>query len=385
MDKIEKVMVISVRAGAGHIRAAQAVERKIRSLSPMVEVCHIDALSFTNPVFAKNFAASYENLAKSLPSVWGMIYNAFEDRFFEKNVKRASALFDSANVKPLLKEIKSFDPDVIVCTHYLPAEALAPLRRKGKLRASLNVIITDYDAHTIWLQEGIDRYFVATEEMAHALRNKASGSPEVIVSGIPVLDEFSASYPPPSEVRKKLGFCDRPTVLLSSGGFGLIPIHKIVRALSEKIPDVQVIAVAGKNAKLEKKLRDAAEDIGDRVVPFGFVSNMHELMAASDLLIAKPGGLTTSEALAMGLPMVVVKPIPGQEERNAVFLLEAGAGVWAHSPSLIVYKTGLIFNDSRRLSSMKVAARSAGKPDAAANIVSVILSLPVGAKCCEIN
>jgi len=372
MSAVKRVLILSVRAGAGHIRAAQAVEQKIRSLHPEVDVRHLDALTFMNPVFAKNFTNTYETLAKSLPSIWGMIYNAFEDRAFERNVKTASAMIDSFNVKSLNKEIKAFDPDRIICTHYLPAEALAPKRRKGKLRASLHVVITDYDVHTMWLQKGIDHYCVASDEMAYALRMKEGDLPRVDVTGIPVLHEFSVEYPPAAEMRKRLGMPDRTTVLISSGGFGLIPIDRVVKALCERIPDIHVIAVAGKNEKLEKKLCRVADESGGRVSPFGFVRNMHELMAASDLMIAKPGGLTTSECLAMGLPMVIVKPIPGQEERNAICLLEAGAGVWAHTPSLIIYKTAKILENPVKIREMHKAALAMGRPDAAERIVRAV-------------
>ena len=221
MSDVRKVLILSVRAGAGHIRAAQAVEQRILARYPSVDVRHLDALTFSNPVFAKNFASSYETIARSLPSVWGMIYDAFEDRVFERNVKIASRMFDSFNVQNLLKEIKAYDPDRIICTHYLPAEALAPRRRKGKLRASLSVVITDYDVHTMWLQNGIDRYFVASDEMKYALQRKLPYAADICITGIPVRDEFSCEYPSPSDMRKKLGFLIVVPYFFPPAGSGL--------------------------------------------------------------------------------------------------------------------------------------------------------------------
>jgi processive 1,2-diacylglycerol beta-glucosyltransferase len=165
------------------------------------------------------------------------------------------------------------------------------------------------------------------------------------------------------------------TVLVAAGGFGMMSADEAVRLLADQLPEGQFVAVAGRNEELKKRLDKLAEGCGGRVTPFGFVDNMHELMAASDLAVSKSGGLTTSECLAMGLPMVVFNPIPGQEERNAIYLLEHGAGLWARTPAQMVFKVQTLFNDSDRLAEMQQNARRIARPEAAFTIVDRLMGV----------
>ncbi|MFO7973984.1 MAG: glycosyltransferase, partial [Candidatus Hydrogenedentota bacterium] len=250
--------------------------------------------------------------------------------------------------------------------HFLPAEVLGKQRDKGKLKAPVSTILTDYNIHSMWIQPGVDAYFVASDEMAHALQEKGVGKASVEVTGIPILPDFAKDYPPREDMRRALGLnAEMRTILVAAGGFGMMSADKTVKLLAEQIPAAQFIAVAGKNEALKKRLDKVAQLCDGRLKPFGFVNNMHELMAASDMVVSKSGGLTTSECLAMGLPLVVFNPIPGQEERNAVYLLEHGAGLWARTAAQMVYKTETLFNDPDRLAEMQKNARRLARPDAA--------------------
>ncbi|MFW5856869.1 MAG: MGDG synthase family glycosyltransferase [Planctomycetota bacterium] len=381
MAGVQRVLILSVKAGAGHFRAAQALEAAFAERYPELDVLHVDVLEYTNAAFRKGFKEGYETLAKDLPTVWGYLYDSLEEKPGNSRLKRLATLFDQMNARPLKKLVKKFDPDRIVCTHYVGAEVVCPRRRKGKLRAEVSVTLTDYDIHTMWIQQGVDDYFVATEEMAYALREKGIGDARAHVTGIPIVPEFTRDYPDKPTMRTRLGLDpEKRTVLVSAGGFGLMRADRTVAVLSDRLPEVQFLAVAGNAKKLEQQLRDVAADRPGRIHPFGFVDNMHELMAASDLAVAKCGGLTTSECLTMGLPMVIVKPIPGQEERNAVFLLERGAGVWAHTGANMIFKAERLLRDPDRLAAMQAAARAAARPDAAYRIADTIVQgTPAGA------
>lgn len=363
---VERILVLSVKAGAGHLRAAQAVTEALHEQYPRVEVINADALEYTNAAFRKGYTGGYEVLVRNLPSVWERIYESLEAKPADSNTKKLAALWDRLNAKDLLAFVEGFNPDRIACTHFLPAEALGAQRQKGKLRAPVYTTLTDYDIHSMWIQDGVDGYFVASDEMACALREKGIGSASVDVTGIPILPDFARDYPSRPTMRHRLGFDpERLTVLVSAGGFGMMQADEVVRMLAERLPEAQFLAVAGRNADLEKRLGTLAESCEGRLHAFGFVENMNELMAASDLAVSKSGGLTTSECLALGLPMVVFKPIPGQEERNAVYLLEHGAGLWAHTAAQLVYKVASVFNDPERLTQMQQAARHLARPRAA--------------------
>ncbi len=373
---VDRILVLSVKAGAGHLRAAQAVTHAIRERFPNVEVVSADALEYTNAAFRKGYTEGYETLVRNLPSVWERIYESLETKPADSNAKKLATLWSRLNTKHLLMFVENFKPDVIACTHFLPAEVLGAQRAKGKLRAPVYTILTDYDIHSMWIQEGVTGYFVASSEMAHALREKGIGTAFVEVSGIPILPEFAREYPPRETTRQTLGLNPaQRTVLVAAGGFGMMSADDAVKLLAGHLPEAQFLAVAGRNAELEKRLKKLARAYKGRVKPFGFVDNMHELMAASDLAVSKSGGLTTSECLAMGLPMLVFNPIPGQEERNAIYLLEHGAGLWTRTPAQMLFQVKALLDDPKRLADMQEAARRIARPRAAFDIAERLMGL----------
>jgi processive 1,2-diacylglycerol beta-glucosyltransferase len=374
-SKGKKVLVLSVKAGAGHLRAAEAIEEVIKQTHPEVEVRNAETLEYTNPAFQASFTSAYNKLASDLPSVWGMIYERMDTKTSTSKSKKFAALIDRLNAAPIVRMVRRYAPDAVICTHYLPAEILAPLRRKGKLAASLSVTLTDYDIHTMWVQAGVDRYFVATDEMAHALKEKGIGNAKVSVTGIPIMPVFSRQQPAHRAMRLQLGLRpEPPTVLLSAGGFGFTRVDQTVAMLADAVDDVQLVALAGRNEKIEKALRAVAASRPGKIVPMGFAGNMHELMAASDFVVSKSGGLTCSECLAMGVPMVIFNPVPGQEERNADYLLENGVALRANSAANLVYKVRRLLTDEALLARMKNATRQIARPRAAYDIVETVLS-----------
>ena len=375
MKRVNRVLIVSVSAGAGHLRAAAAVEAAFREKFPAIELRNVDALDYTNASFRKSFTGAYNRLVTRLPSVWGMVYEQMEKKPADSKAKKLAALFDRFNSRPMLKVVRDFDPDRIVCTHYFPAELLGARRRRGKLRAPVFVTLTDYDIHTMWIQDGVDHYFVATDGMEHALLEKGIGGAAVSVTGIPILPVFLAKrYPEKRAMRGKLGLRAAPrTVLVAAGGFGMTKLDQTVAAIADTTEDVQILAVAGRNEKLHRALEEVASSRKGKIAPFGFVNNMHELMAASDFVVTKSGGLTSSECLAMGLPMVILSPIPGQEERNADYLLESGVALRANSDAHLIFKVRKLLGDEKLLARMRAATRRIARPRAAHDIASEVV------------
>ena len=369
-----KVLILSVKAGAGHLRAAQAVEEALKTYHPEVEVRHEDSLEYTNAPFRKTFTDGYNMLAKNLPSIWGLMYESLEHKEEKSKAKWLIQAFDMLNSGPLRKMVAEYQPDAIVSTHFLPQEALSPKRVGKKLKARFHVVITDYDIHSMWVRSITDMYYVASDEMKYALETKKGPEAGIQVSGIPVMSDFSREYPDMREVRQRLGLHpDRRTVLLASGGFGYTPLDRIVPELLREIPDAQFLTVAGKNEKMKKAVEKACEEHKDRVFVYGFVNNFHDLMAASDFIITKAGGLTSSESLAMGKPMIIVKPLPGQEERNTSYLLEKGAALLGHTPSHLVYKAAKLLKNPDLLERMSNQARSVARSDAAKFVADAVV------------
>jgi processive 1,2-diacylglycerol beta-glucosyltransferase len=374
MPEPQRILILSIKAGAGHLRAAEALQKVLGEKYPSMEVRHIESLTLTNVAFQRAFTATYNKLAMDLPSVWGMIYEGMEKHKPDSGLKKLAAFFDRANARPLVKACREFAPDRIICTHYLPAEIIGEEHKKGKLSAPIFITLTDYDIHTMWIQDGADHYFVATEEMAFGLREKGIGDASVHVTGIPLMPVFAQHYPSRKDMRRQLGLNpDAVTILVSAGGFGFGGVDETVARLADLPYNLQVLAVAGRNEKLENAIGKVAETRQGRVVPFGFVTNMHELMASSDFAVTKPGGLTSSECMALGLPMVIIQPIPGQEERNANYLLEQGVAWRANSPAHLAYKVQTLLARPEELARMAAAAIRIRRPRAAYDIADIVM------------
>src|ERR1041384_3844936 len=317
---LKKILLLSASAGAGHVRAAEALEQafKQRKDSENFEVHPFDVLNYTNKLFRHLYSKAYIDLVNKMPEVPGWVYDKLDKPW--KNERRRLAL-DKLNTRPFVKLLREYQPDLIVCTHFLPAEIVSWLKAKERLASRQVIVVTDFDVHAMWLVHHYERYFVAVEEARVYL--EALGIPAGEISGGGgVVHPVFAVQKDKQEMRAKHGLAaDRTTILLSAGGFGVGSVDALVQALMPLQHRAQIVAICGRNEELKKRLtRLAAREKADATVilkPFGYTKEMDELMTASDLVLGKPGGLTTSEALARGLVFVIVNPIPGQEERNS--------------------------------------------------------------------
>jgi processive 1,2-diacylglycerol beta-glucosyltransferase len=259
----------------------------------------------------------------------------------------------------------------VLCTHYAPVEALGELRQKQKGKPPFVAsIVTDFEAHALWMDAGVDLYCVAAEGTKARLVARGATAASVVATGIPIAGKFSAKLASRT-VRKTLGLRDDlPTLLVLSGGFGMGPVGKILHELDKVAREFQTLVVCGRNEELRRAL--AAEDRKHPTRVLGFASNMHELMAVADLIITKPGGLTSSEALALGKPMFILDPIPGQEAANSDFLLERGAAVKVNRVEDLPFRIEQLLG-SNKLSEMAKAAKGLGRLESAAAVCREVL------------
>jgi processive 1,2-diacylglycerol beta-glucosyltransferase len=373
MKSKPRVLLLSVSSGAGHLRAAQALEKVFGTRGDCI-VEHIDAMKYSSKLFQSLYHKTYISLANRAPDLLGLLYNRTDQPW---NAPRPRLAIDRLNVQPMIRMLQRVQPDLCLATHFLPGEILAWLIAKKKLRAR----ITDYDVHALWLCRTVDRYYVALPESAEYLAAIGVPRDKLRITGIPV-DPLFAKPVDRNAVRKHLELDPRvPIVLVAAGGEGVGPIEQLVSGLLELHRPWQIAAIAGKSEKIRKRLETLSRQAGSlpggarRLCAVGFTTEMDQYMAAADLLVGKAGGLTTSEALARALPMVLIDPIPGQEERNADHLLEAGVAIRCNNLPVAAWKVAALLDDGARLKGMQEAARRMARPNAAADIAEDALAL----------
>ena len=368
---LNKVLILSASAGAGHTRAAQALERAFQQAGAAREIRHIDTLEYTNKLFRTLYSKAYIELVNKLPEVPGWFYDKLDKPW--QNERRRLAL-DKLNTRPFVKMLKEYQPDLIVCTHFLPAEIVSWLKAKERLASRQAIVVTDFDVHAMWLCHHYERYFVAREEARVYLEAIGIPADKITVSGIPI-DPVFAEPKDKQAMRAKHGLKPHvPTILMSAGGFGVGAMDGLIESLLPMQHAAQIVAICGRNAELKQRIEQMRVPAASRVTikPIGYTTEMDEWMTAADVVLGKPGGLTTSEALAKGLVFVVVNPIPGQEERNSDYLLEAGAGVRCNNLPVLGWKLDQLLGDQTRFAAMQTNAIKLARPHAAQDIVTLL-------------
>jgi len=367
--------VLSASVGAGHTRAAEAVELALRRAAPDAVVASHDVLTLMPPAFRKLYRDGYFKMVARAPRAVGWLYDA-TDKPFHKDPLLGK--IEQAGALKLLKRIREFDPDIAICTHFLPTALLHRERRKGRCHARIVTVVTDFEVHGLWLAAPSDHYFVATDEARAHLEALEIPAHAITVSGIPTHPVFGEQKDRRAMRRKHGWRQDLPAILVSAGGFGAGNAERLLESLiAARIP-AQIIAICGKSAALktsiEKLVARRKVDALPVITVVGFTTEMDEFMSAADLMIGKPGGLTTSESLVKGVGWVVVNPIPGQEEKNAIYLLENGAGVWCDNLHTLAFKVRAVLDEPGRLEAMRKSAARLGRPGAGGEVARFVLS-----------
>jgi processive 1,2-diacylglycerol beta-glucosyltransferase len=372
-----RILIVSASVGTGHVRAAEALELALKQTVPPALVRNVDAFRMCTAVFRRCYAETYLDLIERAPLFLAYIYNLMDrprpaghDRWYRLRVS-----LEKMSMRPFLHLLQAEPWDLIVNTFFLPAEIVADLRRRGRLRARQAIVVTDFETHRNWVNHPCDHYFTATEEAARYLECFGVPRGATTVTGIPVHPVFSIAKDR-SACRARLGLAgSRPVILLLTGGHGVGPVVEIYTALLAVERPLTVVAVTGHNAAVRSELATVPVPRRHGAKLFGYTDRIDELLAAADLVVSKPGGLTVAEALARGVGMVLVHPVPGQEERNSDFLLENGAAIKVNHVPTLPYKLTALLADPCRLQQLRASARRLGRPRAAFQIVDRCLEL----------
>ncbi len=374
MDLKKKILIVHASAGHGHENAAKAVDEACRKITgdPSNIRC-INALDFTSSFFAGSYQKTYLFLIDRLPKVWGFFYFLLDRAAVYAFVKPFRRGFNAFFAGKLDAFFVAENPSVIVCTHFLSVEVAAALKKSGKISSKLVVVVTDYLPHSFWLSGAVDLYAVALEETKDELVKRGIKASKIQVTGIPIESKFSLDESREAAA-KSLGLGGGLfTVLLTSGGAGIGQNGEIARRLLLLDRKPQILLVCGNNRVLFDRMSLLQKNAHELKV-FGFVGNMETLMAASDLVIGKSGGLTLTESLSKGKPMIIVSPVPGQETRNARCVLRYHAGAVTSSVSGVVDQISKVMNHPELLGQWKEGVAKMARPQAANQIAKWVMN-----------
>jgi processive 1,2-diacylglycerol beta-glucosyltransferase len=363
---VRKILVVYATAGIGHKKAAIAVKKAYDEMNlPDLEVTLIDALDYTNNFFKWSYLQAYLLMVNKLPTFWGLSYYLTDMPFVDLFVSYIRRLNNWVNSKKLVNYILDMKPDVIISTHFFGSEVIADLKQKGRVLSKLVTVITDYRPHAWWLADGTDAYIVASEDTRRDLEKRKINPAKIEVTGIPIEPVFSKPLDRPKIFKETALRDDLFTILVIGGGFGVGPIEGIVKVIAQINKKLQIVVVCGHNEELVRKIQDLKDEYKLNMKVLGFIDNVYEYMDISDILISKSGGITVSESLAKGIPLVVISPILGQETGNCAFLVRNSAAVKVKRiEDLKAALEGLIA-DPVKLDKMKDAINSVKKPHAA--------------------
>jgi processive 1,2-diacylglycerol beta-glucosyltransferase len=372
-----RILVLSASVGAGHLRAAEAVELALRQTVPDATVRNIDVLEMTNRLFRRLYGKFYLDLVNLAPHALGYFYDLMDQpsRSGRNRGDRLRLAVEKLNLKLFMKLLRAEPWDLVINTHFLPAEIIASLRKRGELSLPQVTATTDFDTHRLWVNPPCERYFTATEEGAIYLRHWGVPAETIFVTGIPIHPVFSVPKDRAACLQKHGLSEEFPVVLQLSGGFGVGPIQKLFAALLQVQKPVQLVTITGRNEALREQLSALAPPPRHRVKVLGFTREIDELMQVADLVVTKPGGLTTSEVLARQAVMVIVNPIPGQESRNSDYLLENGAAIKVNNTATLPFKINRLLDQPEHLARLRENVRRIAHPQAAFDVVSSSLEL----------
>lgn len=375
---MKKVMIFYAAYGGGHLSAARSIKENIETNYTNVEAKLVDCMEYVNKVVNKVTTTAYSELAKKAPRTWGKVYWKSQTGPLA-HISTTSNKVLSIKLNKLLQE---FEPDIIISTHPFGTQMCAYLKKLGKLNAKIATVMTDYAPHDQWLvfNHYVDYYFVSHDGMKNQLHEKGIQKEKIFVTGIPLSNRFLLKYDK-SEILKSFGLSpERKTVLFFGGGeFGLgkTQTFKIFKSFVEYSENIQIIAIAGKNQKMKENFENLVQELNkqEQVKILEYTNKVPELMSISDLVVTKPGGLTTTESLASGVPIVVINPIPGQEEENAAYLEENKVAIWIKKDDNIEEILNNLFANPDKMQEMKIRARLIAKRNSTKDICKVLLDI----------
>lgn len=374
---MKKILIFYASYGGGHLSAAKSIENFLLKNYTEIDVELIDCMKYVNKAFEKISTTAYKEMAKKMPWAWGKIYSSSQ----KGPLAHISSKANSFMAIRLLKLLREKNPDIVISTHPFGSQMCSYLKRKKKVDFKISTIMTDFKSHDQWLvgSDYTDYFFVSNTDMQKELKQKNIDENKIIVTGIPVREEFLMQHNK-EVILKELNFSNnKKTVILFGGGeFGLGKemTLNVLECLLNKCKNTQIIAISGKNESMKTKFENLVKKYSREqdVRIFEFTDKVAEYMNIANLVITKPGGLTISESLVSHLPMVLINPIPGQEEENAEFLENKKVAKWIKKDDDINFILNILVNDDTILNNMKENTYLIAKPNATENICKIIMN-----------
>ena len=373
---MNKILIFYGSYGGGHLSAARNIRDYIENNYTDYEIKLVDCIEYINKILNKVTTKAYTDFSRNARWIWKQLYYGSEKGGLSKisnSINRVMAI-------KLNKLLQEFKPDLIISTHPFSSQMCAILKKKQKINCKLATVMTDYAPHSQWLvaHEFVDYYFVAHEGMKKDLIERGIDFKKIFATGIPLSNRFLLSYDKSKILAEYNLKPDKKTILFFAGGefgFGKDKTFNMLKSIIDNFPYLQVIAIAGRNVKIKERFDElvSSTNSGDTVKILSYTNQVPELMSVADLVITKPGGLTTTESLASGLPLIVIDPLPGQEEENAKFVEKNGAGIWIRKNDNIEKILLNIFNDTYKLQNMKIKARLIAKKNSTKDICETLL------------
>lgn len=378
-----KVLMLYAKVGNGHLKAAESIKKALEDIDKNIQIDYEDGLEYSSQLTNKLIVKGYASLARNIPKLYGTMYTR-SDKQDLNTVGEINKMVNKALTIRLKKMLRVKNPDVIISTHPFVSHMCAYLKKKRKTTAKIVSVMTDYSIHNMWLEgkEYIDKFMVATQEMKNdCIREYDVPEEKIVVSGIPVSTRFTEEFNK-EEILNGLNLLSNKTTLLffAGGGLGLGKSEGIFQELVESKYDFQLIAVTGKNEKQKKRFQKIANDSDKNITVLGYTDKVPEIMSVSDFVITKPGGLTSTECLAMKKPMIIINPIPGQEEQNSIYFTNNGTALRTYKNEPIEHVLDIAVNNKRRVEQMVEMCGYIGKPNSSATVAKEVMKLYNGEK-----
>ena len=372
---MKKILIFYASYGGGHLSAANSIKNYLSSNYENIDVELIDCMKYINKPIEKITTTAYNEMAKKAPWAWGKIYSDSQKGPLAHITTRSNQVF----AIKLLRLLREKNPDLIISTHPFGSQMCSYLKRKGKITSKIATILTDFAPHDQWLvgSDYTDYFFVAHNKMKEYLISKNIPENKIFATGIPISNKFLETFNT-SKILNSLGLKENlKTILFFAGGkFGLGKSRtlEIFNTLVNDFNNIQVIAISGKNKKMYEEFNQIVKIANktDFIKVFEFVNNVPELMAVSDVVITKPGGLTTTESLVSGLPMIIINPIPGQEEENAQFLEHSNIGIWLKKQMNITETISNFISNDAKLKQMKENTKKISNRNSTKDICTIL-------------
>lgn len=373
---MKKILIFYGSYGAGHLSAARSIKEYIDNNYKDTHTEIVDCIEYINKLLNKVSTKTYDELSKKLPWAWEKVYSSSQNGHLSTVSNRSNTIM----AIKLNKLIQSFNPDLIISTHPFSSQMCGYLKKKGRIHCKIATVLTDFAPHNQWLvhSEYNDYFFVAHYKMQQELESLGISAQKVYATGIPLSNRFIVNHNK-NEIFKHFDLTTKKTtVLFFAGGsshFTSKNTYEIFENFIEFFPDVQLIVITGNNSKLKKHFDEIVKvtNRNETIKVLGFTDKVPELMSVSDLVITKPGGLTTTESLASGLPMIVFNPIPGQEEENAKFLEDSKVAIWLKKDDNIKDILTDLFSSPYDLKNMKIRARLIANKNSTKDICKILL------------